>query len=161
MQRAAFPELQGRPRPSRHRRQDKPDRVLIGLQIATFVAACGLVGVVILLAIGNSDKPVPAAATPRTPTGQSGDDAPRTIPTPSTPTAIVAPPALRTETTEITRVPPTTPKAKPAPPAKPATSPSLPRVGEPCAEPGMWSVTASYEPVFCYGDAPPRWRRVF
>lgn len=162
MQRAAFPELQGRPLPSRHRRQDKPDRVLIGLKIATFVAACGLVGVVILLTAGGSDRPTQAAGVPKAPTGQSGDDAPRTSPTVSTPKAVVAPPALRTETTQITQAPAAPKPPRPAPThvtAQPA--PNLPVVGQPCTEPGMWSVTANYEPVFCYGDAPPRWRRVF
>jgi hypothetical protein len=163
MQRAAFPELQSRPRPSRHRRQDKPDRVLIGLKIATFLAACGLVGVIILLTVGGSQRPHPVAAQPKAPTGQTGDDAPRTTPTPTEHPPVVAPPALRTEVAEITKTQ-TTPKApKPAPPAQPGNPgpQNLPVVGQPCPEPGMWSVTANYEPVFCYGNSPPRWRKVF
>src|SRR6266536_3465646 len=103
MQRAAFPELQGRPRPPRHRRQDKPDRVLIGLKIATFFAACGVVGVIVLLAVGGPDNARPAAAPPKGVTGQLGDDAPRSIPTPTTPKLAIDPPALVTETTEITQ----------------------------------------------------------
>jgi len=162
MQRAAFPELQGRPRPSRHRRPDKPDRVLIALKIATFLAACGVIGVIVLLTVGGTGPAAPAAAPPKIVKGQVGDDAPRTIPTPETPAAVVAPPVLSTETTEITRSPTssrTAPPARNAPPAAPA--PRLPVVGEPCPSPGMWSLTQNYEPVYCYGDAPPRWRRVF
>src|SRR5262249_1904091 len=49
MQRAAFPELLGRPRPPSHRRPERSDRVLAGLKVATFVAAAGLLGVIILL----------------------------------------------------------------------------------------------------------------
>jgi hypothetical protein len=163
MQRAAFPELQGRQRPSRHRRQDRPDRVLIGLKIATFLAACGVLGVIVLLAGGGSDSASPVGAPPKIIKGQLGDDAPQTIPTPVTPKAVVAPPALRTETAEITRTPSASKTPKPPRTAPPTTAPapSLPSVGDPCPEPGMWSVTANYEPVFCYGNAPPRWRRVF
>jgi hypothetical protein len=163
MQRAAFPELQGRPRPSRHRRQDKPDRVLIGLKIATFLAACGVIGVIVLLAVGGPGRPTPAAAPPKIVTGQLGDDAPQTIPTPTTPKVAIAPPALRTETTEFTQAPTTSRSPRPAPPASPVTPPAqgLPVVGEPCPAPGMWSMTANYEPVYCYGGTPPRWRRVF
>jgi hypothetical protein len=163
MQRAAFPELQGRPRPSRHRRQDKPDRVLIGLKIATFFAACGVVGVIVLLVGGGPDKAAPAATPPKGVTGQLGDDAPRPLPTPTTPKMAVEPPALRTETTEITQVPTTSKAPRQAPPAPAATTPTpgLPVVGEPCPTPGMWSMTANYEPVYCYGDGTPRWHRIF
>ena len=164
MQRAAFPELQGRQRPPRHRRQDKPDRVLIGLKIATFFAACGVLGVIILLAGGGPDKPTPGrAAPPKIVTGQLGDDAPRPIATPTTPKIAVEPPALRTETTEITGAPTTSKTPRPAAAAPTSTSPApgLPVIGEPCATPGTWSMTANYEPVYCYGDGPPRWRRVF
>lgn len=161
MQRAAFPELQGRQRPSRHRRQGGPDRILIALKVATFAAACGVLGVIILLARGGAGPVSPAAAPPKIIKGQLGDDAPQTIPAPATPKAVVAPPALRTETAEITRTPTSSKRPAPAtqPPAPPA--PSLPAVGQPCPQPGMWSVTPNYEPVFCTSDSPPRWRRVF
>lgn len=166
MQRAAFPELRGRPRPSRHRRQEKPDRVLITLKIATFLAACGVIGVIVLLAVGGPDPAAPAAAPPKIVKGQLGDDAPQTPSTSVTPNA-VEPPALRTETAEITRTPTPTPtstsstSSKPKKTVEPTPAPGLPVVGEPCPEPGMWSVTANYEPVYCYGNSPPRWRRVF
>jgi hypothetical protein len=161
MQRADFPELQGRQRPSGHQRPGKPDRVLIALKVATFMAACGVLGVIVLLALGGPGPASPAAAPPKIIKGQLGDDAPQTIPTPATPKAVVAPPALRTETAEITRTP--TSSKLPAPTTQPPVppAPSLPAVGQPCAQPGMWSVTPNFEPVFCSGDSPPRWRRVF
>ena len=163
MQRAAFPELQGRPRPSRHRRQDRPDRVLIGLKIATFVAACGLVGVIVLLMGGGSDVATSAAAPPKIGTGQSGDDAPRSTPTPVTPKAAIDPPALRTETGEITRAPTSSKHPRPTSttPTTTAPAPRVPAVGEPCPEPGAWSMTPNFEPVYCPVDGTPRWHRVF
>lgn len=162
MQRAAFPELQGRPRPPRHRRPNKPDRVLRGLKIATFVAACGVLGVMVLLVTGDPSSPAPRAH-PKTGTAQAGDDAPRQQPAPPTGQPVVEPPALRTETAEIkgaaeTPKPPTsTPTTKPS--KRPRTR--VPDVGEPCPQQGMWSMTENFEPVVCYGDSPPRWRRVF
>ena len=77
MQRADFPELQGRPHPSRHRRQEKPDRVLIALKAATFLAACGVIGVIVLLASGGAEPAAPAANPPKIVKGQLGDDAPQ------------------------------------------------------------------------------------
>lgn len=162
MQRADFPELQGRPR-TRHRRQDKPDRVLILLKFATLVVACGLVAVVILIT-GGTDQPRPAAAPPRIPTGQTGDDAPRTTTTVPTTTAppVIAPPALHTEVASITRAAPATTSSKaPKPPNPQNPPPNFAVIGHPCPEPGMWSVTADYQPAFCYGNSPPRWRKVF
>ncbi len=162
MQRAAFPELQGQPRPPRHRRPAKPDRVLTGLKIATFVAACGVIGVLVLLATSGPSKPASRANPPKAGTGQVGDDAPRQQPTPTAEQPVVEPPALRTETAEIKGAPATSTAPRSAP--HPTTTPprqQLPVVGEPCPQPGMWSMTREFEPVFCYGDAPPRWRRVF
>lgn len=161
MQRAAFPELQGRPR-TRHRRQNKPDGVLIFLKFATLIVACGLVAVVILLT-GGTDGPRPVAAPPKASTGQTGDDAPGTSTmTPPSSVPVMAPPELRTEVAEITRVAPATTSKAPRPSPTPQNPPqNFAVVGHPCPDPGMWSVTANYEPVFCYGNSPPRWRKVF
>jgi hypothetical protein len=161
MQRAAFPELQGRPRPPRHRRPEKPDGVLRGLKIATFVAALGVLGVVVLLTTSSPSKPAARANPPKVVTGQVGDDAPRQQP-PTSVQPVVEPPALRTETAEITRVPTSKPPTS-TPSTKPPKPPKgrPPVVGEPCPQQGMWAMTDNFEPVVCYGDSPPRWRKVF
>lgn len=163
MQRAAFPELQGRPRPPRHRRPDRPDRVLTGLKIATFVAACGVLAVMVLLFVGGPSHPAPRANPPRTGAAQVGDDAPSQQPTPTAEQPVVEPPALRTETAEIKGAPATSQSPTSTPTTKPPRKPrqSLPVVGEPCQQQGMWAMTENFEPVVCYGDSPARWRRVF
>jgi hypothetical protein len=164
MPRPAFPELQGRPRATRHRRQAKPDRVLLGLKIATFLAACGFIAVVVLLAgKASSDNATPRPPAPKPDTSQPSDDA-----TPPTPVpAAVDPPALRTEMTSLTGKPAPPPSAAPAP--KPTTEPSQPPdlifavIGQPCPEPGRWSFTRDYQPVVCASSPPgsqPRWHRV-
>jgi hypothetical protein len=166
MQRAAFPELQGRPRPSRHQRPGRPDRVLIGLKIATFIAACGVLVVMVLLVSSGPSSPTPRANPPRTGTAQAGDDAPSQQSTPTAEQPVAEPPVLRTETAEIKGVPATTSRPSTST-STPTTTPSrrprprLPVVGEPCPGAGMWSVTERFEPVVCYGDSSPRWRRVF
>lgn len=163
MQRAAFPELQGRPRPPSHRRQAKPDRVLLGLKIATFVAACGVLAMMVLLVTGGPSNPASRANPPKAATGQVGDDAPRQQPAPTAEQPVAEPPALRTETAEIKGAPSTSKAPKPT--SVPVTTPRrqqpTPVVGEPCPQMGMWSMTENFEPVVCYGDSPPRWRRVF
>jgi hypothetical protein len=169
MQRAAFPELQGRPPRPRHRRPQKPDRVLLGLKIATFLAAGGLIGIIVLLASSTLPNQVAVPAENPPTQGQSGDDAPRPVPTTSTEPLAIAPPALRTETARIDgrpAAPPTSRKAAPPPIEQPARPPArtFPVIGEPCSPPGTWSVTREYQPVVCASTRPgekPRWYRVF
>ncbi|MCA1847018.1 MAG: hypothetical protein LC792_28265, partial [Actinobacteria bacterium] len=108
MQRAAFPELQGRPRPYRHQRPERPDRVLIGLKVATCVAAAGLLGVIVMLATAGGTAPA-ARNSPAVPkiVPSPGDDAPGAGPTTTAPTQI-DPPALQNDTAEIAGQPTTT-----------------------------------------------------
>lgn len=171
MQRVAFPELQGRPRPRRHRKQPQPDRVVLGLKIATFLAGVGLLGVIILLAGSGPDGPdrsaAPAPAQATGAPGPSGDDAyvPRQRQT--TPATVIDPPAVRTDSSKVASKP--TPTSKP-----PATTTSKPpagagmtgfaTIGERCDEPGAFSFTSAFEPVVCMSDSPsdpPRWHPMF
>ena len=162
MQRAAFPELQGRARPRRHRRAAKPDRVLVVLKIATAIAAAGLVGVIILLTGGHDTAS--SAKRPAGSTGQSGDDA-TAEQTPSTQQLVIDPPALLTETASIA-APRTTTESKPPKPAppKPTQNQGFAVVGQRCQNPGAFSVTSDYQPVVCMNDkpnGPDRWHPVF
>lgn len=149
---------------TRHRRQNKPDRVLIALKVATFLAAAGLVGLIILWASGSGpDKAAPRPTSPTPVITQPGDDAP-----PTTTVTTIEPPALRTETSTIALKPPPPPPNTPKPPpsTRPTEPPGInfPVVGQPCPEPGMWSVTSNYEPVVCASNPPgsqPRWIPVF
>jgi hypothetical protein len=171
MQRAAFPELQGRPRPRRHRRQAHRDRVLIGLKIATFLAAGGLIGVVILWA-GNGDGGNDLAkqqtpAVPKIVPSHPSDASPTTTPPPT----MINLPALRTGTSQIVAQPPPPPPppptSAPTPPTQPpppAPDPPFAVIGQPCPEPGMFYFTRDYQPAVCFSDppdAPPRWHPVF
>lgn len=164
MQRAAFPELHGRPRPRRHRRQAEPDRVLIGLKIATFLAAAGLIGVIILLASAGGN-----GAAGRVPAQQrigSGDDARPNEPAPTTPPTVIEPPAMRTETSYIAGTPPPPPPPPPKRPRPPTTSPDpqFAVIGERCPQRGMFYFTKDRQPVMCYSptpNEPPTWRPVF
>lgn len=167
MQRAAFPELQGRPRPRRHRRQPQSDRVVVGLKIATALAFAGLVGVIVLWANVTSNVADPAPIRPRVPSGQF-DDAPATTTT-TGPTVghLIQGPDLRTETANIvgtaspTTPPPTSSRGRHTRPPR-TTQPGfgLPEVGGACPAAGMYSFTRGFEPVVCQGN-PPVWRRVF
>lgn len=178
MQRAAFPELRGSERPRRHRRKDRPDRVLVGLKIATSLAAAGLVGVVVLLLVSSGgDSREASVAPPAVPTiipATPDDDAPGFQPNETTSLTVLDPPALRTETAEIAASPP------PPPPPPPASTTSQPAptttrssrradfqfavIGEHCGDPGAISVTEDYEPVMCARRSPrdrPRWVPMF
>ena len=104
MQRVAFPELQGRPRPRRHRKQTKPDRAVVGLKVATALAAAGLLTVILLWANGTSDVADPAPVHPRVPSGQF-DDAPATTTTGPSVGHLIQGPDLRTETANIVGTP--------------------------------------------------------
>jgi hypothetical protein len=164
MQRVAFPELQGRPRPRRHRKQTKPDRVVVGLKVATALAAAGLLTVILLWANGTSDVADPAPVHPRVPSGQF-DDAPATTTTGPSVGHLIQGPDLRTETANIvgtaTPAPPTTSRGHHTKP--PRTTPpgfGLPEVGATCPAAGMYSITEEFQPVVCQGN-PPVWRRVF
>lgn len=165
MQRAAFPELQGATRPRRHRRSDRRDRVLTGLKIATFVAAAGLLGVIILLATtGIQDNT--ADRSPSVPKFTPGDDGPKYQPVPTTTT--IDPPALNTDTAEIAGHPPVTttthpPKTTSKPPRRPPTF-DFAVIGAKCSNPGAFSVTKDYQPVVCFRRFPsddPRWYPFF
>jgi hypothetical protein len=169
MQRALLPELQGRPRPRhRHRRKPQPDRILLGLKIGTFAAVGALIGVVILLAAGESDVPGNATDEQRIGTGPSGAPGTTTAPptTSAAPKPVIAPPALRTESARITGPPSRAPEPPPqqlAPTPAPAPNPLFAVIGEPCPEVGEFAITDRREPVMCY---PPRggvsrWDRVF
>jgi hypothetical protein len=162
MQRAAFPELQGRPRPRRHRRKDKRDRVLTGLKLATFVAAAGLLGVLVLLATTGLQSQS-ADRSPSVPKFTPGDDGPNYQPVPTTTT--IDPPALNTDSAAIVGQPTTTTTPRP-----PRTSSKPPQhqpppiqfavIGQRCNSPGAFSVTKDYQPVVCYRRFPgddPRW----
>jgi hypothetical protein len=166
MQRADFPELQGQPRPRRHRRQPQSDRVVVGLKIATGLAFAGLVGVILLWASVTSDVADPAPVRPRVPSGQF-DDAPATTTAGPTAGHLIQGPDLRTETANIvgtaSPAPPTTPSSRghhTRPPRTTQPGFGLPEVGAPCPAAGMYSITGNYEPVVCQGN-PPVWRRVF
>jgi hypothetical protein len=174
MQRAAFPELQGRPRPPRHRRPARPnqpnrsDRILIGLKVATFVAAAGLLGVIILLFTAGTNDPV-ATQAPAIPkiVPSPGDDAPGTGPT-TTPTQI-APPDLQNETAEIAGRPAITSTNRPPKPSRTTNPPrstgfNFAVIGGHCSNPGSFSVTREHQPVLCMRRSPvdePRWVPVF
>jgi hypothetical protein len=163
MQRAAFPELQGRPRASRHRRPERADRVLIGLKVATCVAAAGLLAVVVLLITAGTGAPA-AKRSPSVPRIPSGDDASAT-----TTTTAIAPPELRSDTAEIAGAAPTTTTSQPRRSTRTPKPPRQPNidfavVGERCSSPGAFSVTREYEPVMCLRRSPtaePRWAPVF
>ena len=167
---AAFPELRGRPRPPRHRRRPgKTDRVLLWLKAATILAATGLLGVVVLLAMSGED-PNTARRSPTVPTivpGGSGDDRGRPAPTSATPT--MDPPALLTETAEIAVSPPPPPPpttiSQPRPTSPPPRPPEFPFavIGERCSPPGAFSITREHDPVVCMrrrGDG-TRWAPAF
>jgi hypothetical protein len=150
---------------SRHRRQSEPDRVLLGLKIATVVAAAGLIGLIIVVATGGGTEVASSRPTsPKPPITRPGDDAPTTTP------LRLNPPELRTETSTIAIKPPppsSTPKSRPSTrPPSPAPGPgfTFAVVGEPCPEPGVWSVTSDYQPVVCARQSPGRqlrWTPVF
>jgi hypothetical protein len=150
---------------SRHRRQSKPDRVLLGLKIATVVAAAGLVSLIIMVAAGGGTEVAsPRPTSPDRPSTRPSDDAPA----PTRPR--LNPPELRTETTTIAIKPPP-PSSAPKP--RPTTRPPAPApgpgfafavIGKPCPEPGTWSVTSDYRPVVCARrppGGPLRWTPVF
>ncbi len=153
---------------TRHRRQEKPDRLLVGLKIATVVAAAGLVGLTIMWASGGeSGEATPRPTSPKPAITQPSDDGPTTTTTTTPPSLRMDPPALRTETSTIALQPPpasSTPKPRPTtrPPQEPG--PGFAVIGKPCPEPGVWSVTSDYEPVICASNPPGRqlrWTPVF
>ncbi|HEU5470863.1 MAG TPA: hypothetical protein VFV67_09440 [Actinophytocola sp.] len=149
----------------RHRKKTEPDRVLLAIKTATFLAAAGLVTGIVLLVNAGAEPPAAAnsgPAVPRISPSPPADDAP---PSQSgVPTAIAAP-TLNTETANIVASPPPAP---PAPPASSAASrPSQPRfdfaeIGDRCDDPGAFSVTRDYEPVVCARQqrGSPRWRAI-
>jgi hypothetical protein len=151
---------------TRHRRQEKPDRVLVGLKIATVVAAAALVGLIIMWARGGgeSGEATPRSTAPKPVITQPGDDAPTTTTPPR-----MEPPALRTETSTIAlKPPPPSSTSKPRPTTRPPQESgpgfAFAVIGKPCPEPGVWSVTSNYEPVVCASNPPgrqPRWTPVF
>jgi hypothetical protein len=166
MQRAAFPELQGRPRPFRHRRPERPDRVLIGLKVATCVAAAGLLTVIVLLATAGGNTPA-ARNSPAVPkiVPSPGDDAPGS--TTTTVPAQIDPPELQNDTAEIagqpttTNRPPKTSKTQ-RPPRQPGFDFAV--IGERCSNPGSFSVTREFQAVMCVRRSPtdePRWTPMF
>lgn len=171
MQRVKFPELQGRPR-RRHRKQPHTDRVVLGLKIATFVAAGGLLGVVVLLAgSGQTDRSAAPQATPPTSApGTSGDDAYEPRQRQTDPPPVIAPPAVQTESSTVAPKPkpaatqaPKAPAQAAAPQAE-AVQSTVPTIGARCDRPGTFAITGSFQPVVCRGNSPtdpPRWHFPF
>jgi hypothetical protein len=168
MQRAALPEPHGRPRRRRHRRSPEPDRILLGLKIGTFLAAGGLIGVIILLATGESN------VADRAPTEQrigaesrQPDDAPPPLTSrPAAPPTVLTPPTMRTQTANIAGPSSRPPEPAPAPPPaqRSEPAPEVAVLGEPCPQVGTFALTRNREPVMCYppsGGGPSRWNRVF
>jgi hypothetical protein len=167
MQRAAFPELQGQPRPSRHRKPERPDRILIGLKVATGIAAAGLLTVVVLLISAGVEAPA-ANRSPAVPkiVPSPGDDAPAA----TTTSTQLQPPDLQSDTQEIAGQPaPTTTSRSPRPTRTQKPPPRQPGfefavIGERCPKPGAFSITKESEPVMCFRRSPtdePRWLPVF
>jgi type IV secretory pathway VirB10-like protein len=153
MQRAAFPELQGRPRPPRHRRaSEKSDRVLPWLKAATVVAAAGLLGVVILLATAGGGEST-ARRSPTVPTIIPGGSDDGSRPATTTPVPTMNPPVLLTETAEIAVTPPpaTTSSSQPRPTSPQPRTPEFQFavIGEKCTPVGAFSVTRERQPVVC------------
>jgi hypothetical protein len=161
----AFPELKRLPR---HRKPDELDPMLLGLKIATFLAACGLVAVIVLLVAlsGPNSKATPRHQVPG-PTPSQPTNTPSAKPVP----AAFEPPAMRTEMTNISAEPPPPPTRapkpsapKPTPPPQPspppAPQPTYPVAGEPCSNPGTMSRTREGRRVLCASiprGSQPRW----
>lgn len=165
MRRRAYPELHGRPRRRRHRREPERDRILLGLKIGTFLAAAGLIAMVILLTTGGSDVADRVAEQRIGAESPPPDDAPpSTAPRPVSPPTVIAPPTVRTETAHIAGPSSTPPSPSQPPPPQTAPEPQFAVIGEPCPEVGAFATTRNRESVMCY---PPtrggtsRWNRVF
>lgn len=167
MQRVSSPELQGRPRPRRHRRQPETDRVVVWLKVATALAAAGLLTVILVWANAGSEVADPAPAHPRVPSG-GFDDAPATTTTGPTIGHLIQGPELHTDTANIvgtatpTQAPPSTSGRShhTRPPRTNQPGFGVPQIGGPCPATGMYSITQDFQPVVCQGN-PPVWRRVF
>lgn len=165
MQRAASTGSQDRPGP-RHRKADRPDRVLLTLKIATFLAATVLVSsVVLLVTFGDNTQPAAGRQSPAIPTITNSQPADDASAAPSTePTTIVAP-TMNTETANIVASP--TPPPVPSPSTPPPASSRPPQIrfaviGDRCDNPGAFSVTRDFQAVVCARQqhGSPRWRPV-
>jgi hypothetical protein len=171
MQQVAPSEPHDGQRPRRHLKT-QPDRVVTVLKIATFLVGAGVIGLIILMATGWPNEVAGRVPVPPPPpaSGSSGDDGKpgETRTTEPSPT-MIAPP-VRAETSLVAPKPappppPSTPK--PAPPTPPIQQPpgfTFAVIGQPCPEPGLFSLTSDYEPVACVAEPPsdqPRWQRMF
>lgn len=167
MEQVALSEPHGGQRPRRHRRPTKPDRVVVALKIATFLVGAAVIGLIILMATGWPNEvagrvPVPTEHA----TDPSDDDAEPYEPAEPSPTMIAPPAHAETSLVAPQPAPPSTPKPTPTtPPARPQQPGfTFAAIGQPCQEPGSFSVTSTYEPVVCWAEPPtdqPRWQRVF
>lgn len=168
MQQVALSEPHGGQRPRRHRRPTKPDRVVVALKIATFLVGAGVIGLIILMATGWPNEvagrvPVPTEHA----TDPSGDDAEPYESRSAEPSPTMIAPPVRAETSLVAPkpAPPSTPKPAPTtPPARQQPGFTFAVIGQPCQEPGSFSVTSNYEPVVCWAEPPtdqPRWQRMF
>lgn len=173
MPRLAFEEPKGRPRPKHHRREtaersreSKRDGVVLALKAATFVIVAGLIGAVVLLVTNSGGEEDTAGQSPAVPTIESsGRSAPPTTSPTTTPPTTLVPPVVRSETAQLVPVQPPA-STPPSPTQPPPTSPDsrFAVIGEPCEEPGTYSLTARYEPVICGSDQPsqpPTWHSMF
>lgn len=173
MPRLAFEEPKGGPRPkrpSRHRREEKRDGVVLALKAATFAVVVALVGAVVLLLTSGEDEPVTAAPdVPEIPTSSGPANV---TPTTTPPPAAIVAPEVRSQTAVLTPAPPPAPSTNPSPTASQPRPPEPDRpggrrfavVGEPCEDRGSFAFTAEYEPVVCGGDRPSQplvWREMF
>jgi hypothetical protein len=169
MQQVAHSEPDGGQRPRRRRRPTKPDRGVTVLKIATVLVGAGVIGLIILMASGWPNEVAGRVPVPTPPTsGPSGDDAKPYDSRTAEPSPTMIAPPLRAETSLVAPkpAPPSTPKPAPTttPPRQqpPGFTPAV--IGQPCPEPGLFSLTSNYEPVVCWAEPPsdqPRWQRMF
>lgn len=170
MPRLAFEEPKGGPEksekkePTKHRRESKPDGVVVVLKAATFAIVLALVGAVILLATAGGDEQ--SAETPAVPEIKTSH-LPSTTTT-TTPLAAIIAPEVRSDTTEMV---PTVQPTTQAPPV--TTTDQRPpgrgegrfvSVGDECDTRGAYAFTKRYEPVVCdsgRGSQQLTWQRMF
>lgn len=162
MLRQRLPEGLRRPR---HRRRGQPDRVLLGLKLATVLAAGGLIGVLIVLANGMHEAaappltiaPVPSSSAP------TDDAGPSTLTRPTS--GDLAPVSAESSLPALRPAPPNEPRrTKPTTTTRQASWPDLATVGERCHTPGTYAVTGSVQLVVCRSEPPPdppRWQPIF
>jgi hypothetical protein len=166
MPRLAFEEPKGGPakkEPTKHRRETRPDGVVVVLKAATFAIVVALVGaVVLLLTAGGGDER--AAEGPDVPKISGSAPAPTTT---TTPLAAIIAPEVRSDMTEIVpTVPSTTQPTVPStePPPTGGQPDQFVELGDRCETRGAYAFTRRYEPVVCERGGRGQqlvWRRLF